>query len=243
MTFGGGPRLAACLSAPMRYHRGMTEALEAPPFAAPIPADELRDIAETLAAEFEAAAPPPPPVELEAIALDPFRLRVRWTVSAERRAAAASAPGAETASAPLALRFHHGGNGVPPYDVFLDAGAGERTFAFRRGGEAYRVALGLLRPDGAIQPLADPVSVATPPAAASACDDLRILDLRPGSALAAFATAGAAAGEPARRIVEYPAPPRADEALPPSSLAFAPLAHGSGAPDRAAVPGAPVPWP
>lgn len=219
----------------------MTEALEAPPPAAPIPAEELRDIAAALVAEFEAAAPPPPPVELEAAALDPFRLRVRWSVSAEPRAAAQSAPGAETA--PLVLRFHRVGNGVPPYDVFLDAGAGERTFAFRRGGEAYRVAFGRLRSDSGIEPLAAPVSVATPPAAASACDDLRILDLRPGSALAALATAGAASGESARRIVEYPALPRADESPPPSSPAVAPLAHGSGAPDLADAPGVPVPWP
>ncbi len=195
-------------------------------------------ISDQLAGEFDAATAAEETVEFEVGALDPYRLRARWNAPADRLAAAQAALGGGTPPAPLALRFHHGGNGAPPYDVFLPAAAGERTFAFRRGGATYRVEFGLLRPDGAIHPLAGDITVATPPAAPSPRDDLLILDLGRRSV---FDAAFVAVPKPC--FVEYPAPPGAGVGIAPASLVCVPLAHGSGAPDFAAPPGSVAPWP
>lgn len=153
----------------------------------PLALGELREIAEQITAEFEAATAPPP-ATLDVAVLDPFRLRVRWMTPPERRATVQENLGAKAPTAPLVLRFHRCGNGhaVPPYDVFLTSESGERAFDFRRGGVTYRIELGLLRTDGSVATIAEAGPVQTPPASPSPRRDVTLVEVRrEGGAIAA----------------------------------------------------------
>lgn len=224
----------------------MTTAERAVEGLAPLAPGELKEIAEQITAEFEAATAPPP-ATLDVAVLDPFRLRVRWTTPPERRAAAQENLGAGAPPAPLVLRFHRCGNGhaVPPYDVFLTSESGERAFAFRRGGVTYRVELGLLRTDGSVAPMAEAGPVQTPPGAPSPREDLTLVDLR-----REWTAARDRDGERAAR--RLPAQLFTEDALPrtatddPTSATGSEVFHSNsraGGTSDAGAPGAVVAWP
>lgn len=223
----------------------MTAAERAVEGLVPLAPGELKEIAEQISAEFEAATAPPPAM-LEVAVLDPFRLRVRWMTPPERRAMAQENLGAGAPFAPLVLRFHRCGNGhaVPPYDVFLTAESGERAFDFRRGGVTYRIELGLLRTDGSVATMAEAGPVQTPPGLPSPRQDLTLVDVRrPETANQPQAREPASRRLPARLFTEDAVPKTATD--DPTSVSGSEVFHANRRADAsdASAPSAAITWP